>query len=174
MILLCGYHEAMKSLYILFKNFYNRFVFLKASFRGWFYGMFLKSCGDHFFIMDNSHIYCPSGVSIGNNTGIGNNTDLDGQGILEIGNNVLIGPYSRINTSSHKFSNLHALIAEQGYTLARVSIGNDVWIGSHVLVMPGVNIGSGCVIGGGSVVTKDVPDYSVVVGNPARVIKSRK
>lgn len=52
-----------------------------------------------------------------------------------------------------------------------VTIGDDCWIGGNVSIMPGVNIGKGCTIGAGSVVTKDVPDFSVAMGSPARVVK---
>ena len=53
-----------------------------------------------------------------------------------------------------------------------ISIGDDCWLGGGTIVCPGVSIGAGCVIGAGAVVTKDVPPYSLAVGNPARVIKS--
>ena len=55
-----------------------------------------------------------------------------------------------------------------------IVIGNDVWIGGRVIILPGVKIGDGAIIGAGSVVTKDVSEYDVVAGNPARVIKNRK
>ena len=52
-------------------------------------------------------------------------------------------------------------------------IGNDVWIGQNVTIMPGVNVGDGCIIGANAVVAKDIPPYSIAVGNPARVVKRR-
>jgi len=55
-----------------------------------------------------------------------------------------------------------------------ITIGNDVWIGRRVIILPGVVIGDGCVIGAGAVVTKSLPPYSVAVGNPARIVKNRK
>ena len=64
---------------------------------------------------------------------------------------------------------------DQGFSKTRpITIGDDVWIGSRVIILGGVNVGNGAVIGAGSVVTHDVPPYSVVGGNPARIIKSRK
>lgn len=63
---------------------------------------------------------------------------------------------------------------EQGYQLiSEVKIGNDVWIGRRVIILPGVTIGNGCVIGAGAVVTKSFADYSVIGGNPAKLIKMR-
>ncbi|MCK5676883.1 MAG: acyltransferase, partial [Flavobacteriaceae bacterium] len=53
-------------------------------------------------------------------------------------------------------------------------IGNDIWIGANVSIMSGVKIGNGCVIAAGSVVTKDIPDFSVIGGVPAKIIKNRK
>jgi len=58
--------------------------------------------------------------------------------------------------------------------VSEVIIGNDVWIGMRVIIMPGVKVGNGVVIGAGAVVTKDVPDYAIVGGVPARIIKFRK
>lgn len=58
--------------------------------------------------------------------------------------------------------------------VSEVVIGNDVWIGMRSIIMPGVTIGNGVVIGAGTVVTKDVPDYAIVGGVPARIIKFRK
>lgn len=52
-----------------------------------------------------------------------------------------------------------------------MSIGDDCWIGGNVTIMPGVTIGKGCTIGAGSVVTKDIPDFSVALGSPARIVK---
>jgi maltose O-acetyltransferase len=64
---------------------------------------------------------------------------------------------------------------EQGFEEERpVRIGNDVWIGDRVIILPGVTIGDGCIIGAGSIVTHDTPPYSISAGNPARVIRYRR
>ena len=66
-------------------------------------------------------------------------------------------------------------MCKQGSTEERpVVIGNDVWIGGRVIILPGVKIGDGAIVGAGSVVTRDVSEYDIVAGNPARVIKNRK
>lgn len=65
-------------------------------------------------------------------------------------------------------------MGQQGMRVSEVIIGNDVWIGMRVIIMPGIKVGNGVVIGAGAVVTKDVPDYAIVGGVPARIIKFRK
>ena len=65
-------------------------------------------------------------------------------------------------------------MGHQGSRIAEVVIGNDVWIGMRVIIMPGVKIGNGVVIGAGAVVTKDVPDFAIVGGVPAKIIRYRK
>lgn len=65
-------------------------------------------------------------------------------------------------------------VAEAGVSTSPITINDDVWIGANAVIAAGVTIGKHCVIGAGSVVTKDVPDYSVAVGNPAKVIKTLK
>lgn len=65
-------------------------------------------------------------------------------------------------------------MGQQGMREAEVVIENDVWIGMRVVIMPGVKVGNGVVIGAGAVVTKDIPDYAIVGGVPAKIIKFRK
>mgnify|MGYP000091352893 CR=1 FL=1 len=72
------------------------------------------------------------------------------------------------------FENPEKLIRRQGaLPVNPVEIGDDVWIGTRVIVLPGVKLGAGCVIGAGSVVTRDIPPLAVAAGNPARVIRQR-
>ena len=112
-------------------------------------------------------------VSIGNNSGIGENCRI--QGRCFIGKNVLMGPEVNIWCRNHKTSNIDIPIIQQGLEDEKpVHIGDDVWIGSRVIILPGIKIGNGVVIGAGSVVSKDIPDYSVAVGNPVRIVKNRK
>lgn len=111
-------------------------------------------------------------LQIGDNSGVGINALLDGEVI--IGNNVMMGPDVIIYTQNHEFSSLDIPMCKQGFqNEKKVVIGNDVWIGARVIILPGVTINDGCVIGAGSVVAKSIPKNSIVVGNPARVIKRR-
>lgn len=88
---------------------------------------------------------------------------------VRIGNNVLIGPSVQIYTPLHP---MDAAVRRTLIESARpVTIGDDVWIGGGAIICPGVTIGSRSVIGAGSVVTRDVPEDSLAVGNPARVIR---
>lgn len=112
------------------------------------------------------------GVCLGDRSNIGINANINGE--VEIGDDVLMGPDVIIMSRNHLFQDLSIPIRLQGYTEhRRVVIGNDVWIGARVIILPGVKIGSGAVIGAGAVVTSDIPEFAVAVGVPARVIQYR-
>lgn len=84
-----------------------------------------------------------------------------------------IAAHTVIIPANHNFDRMDLPISRQGLTTKGINIGNDVWIGANVVILDGVEIGDGCVIGASSVVTKSIPNNSVAVGNPAKVIKSR-
>lgn len=110
-------------------------------------------------------------IEIGDNSGIGVNCRVAGP--LSIGNDVMIAPNVGIYTRNHETENIYRPMRLQTAPLKKVTIGNDVWIGANAIILPGVTIGNGCIIAAGAVVTKDVPDFTVVGGNPAKVIKTR-
>ncbi|GJN71048.1 trimeric LpxA-like protein [Purpureocillium lilacinum] len=91
-------------------------------------------------------------------------------GMVKIGNRVLFGPFVSIFAATHETG---VQSRRDGVEYASfVTIGDDCWIGGNVTIMPGVTIGKGCTIGAGSVVTKDIPDFSVAIGSPAKVVKT--
>ena len=105
---------------------------------------------------------------------VGYGTPDDREGAITIGNNVRIAPHVMIIGGNHVFDDSTKLIIEQGLHRKSIVIEDDVWIAGRVNIMAGVTIGEGSIIGAGSVVTKDIPPYSVAVGVPAKIIKQRK
>lgn len=112
-------------------------------------------------------------LSIGDNSGVGINSKIYGE--VVIGKNVMMGPECVIYTRNHEYSRTDIPMNEQGFSEPKkVVIGDDVWLCGQVIILPGVTVGDHSIVGAGSVVTKDVPSWSVVGGNPAVVLKSRK
>lgn len=113
-------------------------------------------------------------IVIGNNVGVQMFSILYGLGGLKIGNDVMIATHTIFVPANHNFNDLNSPMRTQGSSKSGIVVEDDVWIGSNSVILDGVTIGKGSVIGAGSVVTKSIPEYSVAVGNPAKVIKSRK
>lgn len=111
-------------------------------------------------------------VVIGDKTRIGLHCTIIGP--VTIGNNVNLAQGIVVTALNHNFTDCTKRIDEQGISTKEVTIGNDVWIGANATILPGVTIGRHSVVAAGSVVTKDVPDYTVVGGVPARVMKKLK
>lgn len=114
------------------------------------------------------------GLKIGNNSSIGPYSYIGCSGYIEIGDNVMMSPRVSIYAENHLFDDPGLTIKEQGVKREFVKIEDDCWIAANTVILAGVTIGRGSVIAAGSVVTKDIPPYSVVGGIPAKVIKSRK
>lgn len=98
---------------------------------------------------------------------------ISGEGGVWIKEYALIGPNVSILSAGHEYQDPDRPIREQPLTYGEIIIGRDAWVGGGSVVLQGVTIGDGAVIGAGSVVCKDVPPHAVVVGNPARMIKTR-
>ena len=130
----------------------------------------LENCGKNVNIESNATF--SSKVTLEDYSGIGINAKI--YGTCHIGRYVMMGTDVTIITRSHRFDRTDIPMMEQGFGEERpVYIGNDVWIGDRVLILPGVHIGDGSIIAAGAVVTKDVPPYSIVAGVPARKIRDR-
>ncbi len=110
-------------------------------------------------------------IKIGNNVGIGEFAYLGGAGGLEIGDDCIIGQYLSCHPENHNYDNPDKPYRLQGVNRRGIKIGKNCWIGSKVTILDGVEIGDNCVIAAGSVVTKSMPENSVIAGIPAKVIK---
>jgi len=178
-----------------------RFPFFRGE-RINFIGAHNLSTGPRCFIGHSSHIDCTSlgGITLGNKVTIREyawiqlTSHLNKPGhSLFIGDNTYIGPFAKIGAAAKvtigrqcQFGPSLTLIAEehdfdrgdliinQGVSRAGISIGDDCWFGTGVTVLDGVTVGRGCVIGANSLVTKDIADFSIAIGSPARVIRSRE
>lgn len=114
-----------------------------------------------------------NGVVIGEGSEIGERCRISVVNSLNIGKNVLISPDVYITDCDHAYENIKIPVREQGVVNRqnKVSIGDDSYIGIHAVIVGNVSIGKHCVVGANSVVTKDIPDYCVVAGVPANIIK---
>ena len=137
------------------------------------YKLAFRSAGSGLFIMENVSIKFPERIKVGNNVGINEFCWLSADGGIRIGDYVRIGPHVDIISFDHNYSDSSRTIKSQGKSTGKVVLEDDVWIGAGAIITKGVNVGEGAVIGAGSVVTEDVPEYAVVVGSPAQVIKYR-
>lgn len=137
--------------------------------------------GNNFSLGNNSIIECTGVISnlgesliIGNNVGIAQNCFIQVRGSVKMGNNIIIGPNVSIFSENHNFENSEIPILEQGVTRKGVKIEDGVWIGTRSIILDGVSIGRNSIIAAGSVVTNDVPEFTIYGGVPAKFIKSRK
>ncbi|WP_248722652.1 acyltransferase [Seonamhaeicola sp. ML3] len=108
-------------------------------------------------------------VFIGARTRIGLSNTIIGP--VNIGNDVRLAQNITVSGLNHDYQDVSKPIHEQGVSTATITIEDGTWLGANVVVVAGVTIGKNCVVAAGSIVTKDIPSYSVAVGNPARVIK---
>lgn len=111
-------------------------------------------------------------ITIGTSCYVNRNVCVDASLAIEIGRNVMIGPFGYLTDHDHGTA-AGATISEQPLVAASVTIEDDAWLGAHVCVLKGVRIGTGAVVGAGAVVTRDVPPGAIVAGVPARVIGRR-
>lgn len=130
---------------------------------------FLRRAGRRLRISSRVNIYEPANVTVGSHVYIGYGTYL-GAGRITLEDEVTLGPYCAIAAGNH--SRKDRSFRYGPYEPGEILIGRGTWLGAHVTVTSGVTIGKGCLIAAGSVVTKDVPDDSVVAGVPGRVLRT--
>lgn len=130
-----------------------------------------KVMGDNVIIGTRVQFGSGVNVEIGSGSNIGRSSWISNDTVF--GENVMTGPEIVILSYNHGTETDGTPFNQQGYTSrSPVIVGNNVWIGTRAILLPGAMVGSNAVIGAGAVVTKDVPPFSVVAGNPARIVKS--
>lgn len=112
-------------------------------------------------------------ITLGENVWLGPNLVIYGQGGVEVGDDCLLSMNVVILSSSHRIPGRDRHIRWEHDDLRPTRIGRDVWIGANAVILGGVTIGEGCVVAAGAVVTKNLPAYSVAMGVPAKVVRSR-
>lgn len=149
---------------------YSQINIGQQSIRQFFGKMFLSVCGSHVNIQKDTNF--SHTCTLGDFSGIGQGARMFGT--VNIGKYVMMGRNCTIHTQNHEFRRHDVPMCMQGsQPMKKVTIKDDVWIGDNVTILPGVTIGSGSIIGASAVVTKDIPDYAIVGGNPAKILKFR-
>ncbi|BCN31852.1 sugar O-acetyltransferase [Anaeromicropila herbilytica] len=129
----------------------------------------LGKSGDNVFIEQPIHCDYGKNIEVGNNFFANYNCTILDVGKVTIGNNVMFAPNVSVYTAGHP---IHPDSRNSGYEYGiGIEIGDNVWVGGNVVINPGVHIGNNVVIGSGSVVTKDIPDNVIAVGNPCKIIR---
>ncbi len=134
-----------------------------------------KRVGEGCFYLDSIVWLNGNRIEMGDGVGFNVGCFVNGFGGLIIGDGTNFGPYSMIHTANHNMDDPERPVTEQGWRdVGPIEVGRNCWIGMSALILPGVRIGDGCVLGAGAVVTRDLEDYTVAVGNPARPVRSRR
>lgn len=135
----------------------------------------MKSVGKNVHICPQYSLSAAKNIQIGNHVWIGELFYAKGEGGITIGSGTIISRNVEIWTANHNYDaeDLMSIPYDRRFIRKPVTIGENVWIGSRVIILPGVTIGEGAVIGAGTVVSKDIPPCAVAAGNPVRVIKYR-
>lgn len=154
-----------------------RIAYADARYRKKLYRLYraMKKVGRNVYICPAYDISALKNVEIGDHVWIGKHFFAKAEGGLKIGSGTIISQNCEIWTTNHNYDSedLMTVPYDKRFVLQPVTIGENVWIGSRVILLPGVTVGEGAVIGAGAVVSKDVPPCAVCGGNPIRVLKYR-
>lgn len=156
----------------LLKNFpYKLGLFLRNN----IYPFFFKRVGKNVRFLEGCIFKYPSEIELGNNVTINQNCFFVGKGGLILGDDIMMGAGCKIVTSSHIAYTTDIPMREQGMTIEKITIGNDVWFGFNVIVLQGCNVGDGVILAAGCVLTsKHTGNYAIWGGVPAKKISDRK
>ena len=113
-------------------------------------------------------------IELGDRVTVNCGSYISGEGGLLIGSDVLIGPHVRLLSAGHVIDGGDEIISKNPISYGAIRIDSGAWIAAGATVLPGVHVGRGSVVGAGAVVTADVPEFAVVAGNPAKIIRYRK
>lgn len=138
--------------------------------RGLLAAPFFLKCGRNLRLGRNITFYNPSKISIGNDVYIALGNWFMAVEEISIGDEVLFGPYNVIVTSNHTMQNGSFRYGKS--SVAPISIGKGSWVGANCTIVKGITIGNGCAVGANSLVNKDVQSYTLVGGNPAKLIRT--
>lgn len=147
----------------------DRILFLHQNFRGKQILSQLKSHGEDVFIHQPTYLSGLSNITIGNHVVINAFVHIWGEGGVSIGDNCMIASHCAITSLTHS---KESQLFNQVNLALPVSIGNNVWIGTHAIILPGVTIGDNVVIGAGALVNKDIPSNGVYAGTPAKKLST--
>ena len=157
----------------LLSMFRNKNGYIGLVLRYVLFASMARKCGDNVTIQTGCYFFNIDKIEIGCNVAFNQMCFIQGAGGLVIGNGVGFAHGVTIETESHQYENLNIDIADQGLLLKPVYIEDDVWVGAKATILYGNRIKRGAIIGANAVVTKDVEEYAIVAGVPARVIKYR-
>lgn len=148
---------------------------LKSRVYGAYFGIPHDVVVHHGCVISHHHKSQSSGFRVGRGCELGAGVVLDITDCLAIGNGVTVSEGAKIYTHGHTVASRSVSWRSQGVTHSSLTIGDDVWVGANAIVLDEVSlIGQGAIVAAGAVVTDDVPEYAIVVGVPARVLKYRE
>lgn len=168
----------LRNLFSLYSYFLNITILindlLPPLFRNFILRLLFKKMGKNVYIDYGVYFRFPKKIEIGNEVTIGKGSKLfpsfhNSEAYIRIGNNIRIGPDVLFLSAGHDYK--HLSLPDTGGTII---INDNVWIGARSIILQGVTIGEGAVVAAGSIVTKNVDNYMIIAGNPAKIIKERK
>ena len=131
--------------------------------------------GDGVFIGRNSILSCKNGdIVFGENVNIGFNSEVFSSSRVTLGANVMLAAYCYIIGGDHEYNQIDVPVTEQAGCSQGITVGEGAWFGAGAKVLDGTKIGPHAIVGAGAVVTRDIPEYAVAVGVPAKVVKDRR